>query len=308
MSAFHRRNRFWHLVVSVFHEPGIKLLCVNILVLQSQFHRRVVHHIIISLAHATRLTRERTLVRVAGIFRVGALSGNHHRSLHVAEVVSFDKSIRCVGTTDAVGSHAVVVVVIDMRRSAVQSRRARVAVVEPVMVERQQQVDGLARSTSATHHLTIVEEMVVGNGCQRRAILHVDTSVALHLVGLSPRTAVEEVTVVHPCVVVVRIHRDGIVAIEHDAQVSQFDTLRALHVDAVAVESGVAAYALQRDILQHACGIVLSLEVDVFAILQSLVLRSLNGAHHADDERRLVVSLSVCRKNVGKPRIGSRRF
>ena len=49
--------------------------------------------IMISLAHTTRLTREGPLVGFAGVDAVGALSRNHHRTLHITEVVALDESI-----------------------------------------------------------------------------------------------------------------------------------------------------------------------------------------------------------------------
>jgi len=75
------------------------------------------------LGHTASLPRERSLVGVAGIFGVGALSGNHHRALYVTEVVALDKGIRHLCTANAINRHAVIVVVVDMSSRMVQTWR-----------------------------------------------------------------------------------------------------------------------------------------------------------------------------------------
>ena len=91
--------------------------------------------------------------------------------------------------------------------------------------------------------------MVVGDSSKSRAILHVDRTVALHLISLRTWLAIEEVAVVNPVVVVVCIHRHSIVAKEHYAEVTNLQSPGAFETYTVAVECCIVAYALKGYIL-----------------------------------------------------------
>ena len=143
----------------------------------------------------------------------------------------------------------------------------------------------------------------MGDSGKRRTILHVDAAVALHLISVGTRLAVEEVAVVNPVVIIVRIHRDGIVTKEHDAHVAHLYATGALEADTKTIERGIAADSLDGDVLHHPVAGVAALHLDEVAVFQSGILFVRDGSDDAHHERRLVPALAVGGQDVGKTRI-----
>ena len=174
-----------------------------------------------------------------------------------------------------------------------QSRTARVSMVKPVVVVSDAQVFIFARSSSASHDLSVVKEMVKRDCYVCRAVLDVNRSVAFHLVGILARLAVKEVRVVYPYMFVVRVQRYGVVAKEHYAQVLDFHVLCPFHCNAEAVERSVIAYSLYCYILKTAVLVVEPCKIQIVAVLDSRISGIGYSAHHSYDKRSLVVALAV---------------
>ena len=236
---------------------------------------------------------------------VGALSGNHHRAFHFAEVIAFHESRRTARVSNAIYRHAVVVIVIDVCCYEMQSWAARIGMVKPVVVVSDAQVLVFACSSAASHHLSIVKEMVKRNGNVGRAVFYVYRSVAFHLVSVLSRFAVEEVRVVYPYISVVCVQRHGIVAEEHYAQISNLHVLCPFHRNAEAVERSIVADALNCHILKTAVLVVESCQIKIIAVLDTHISGIGYSSHHSDDERSLVVTFAVGSQNLSKSGICS---
>ena len=142
--------------------------------------------------------------------------------------------------------------------------------------------------------LAVVPEMVIAER-NVRGKLAVKRAIALHLVLVATRIAVEEVAVVHPHVLVVLLQADvvALVAVHvHDSEVADFHVLRVLDADAPAVHCRVGTNALHRYV-----GVFGLAEVNHHVTLHERI-----GIRHVADnaqvERSRLVALLVAIQNA----------
>ena len=125
-------------------------------------------------------------------------------------------------------------------------------------------------------------------------LLTVESAVALHLVGIGARIAVEEVAVVHPDVLVVLLqtHVVAFPAVHvHDAEVADFHVLRVLDTDAPAVRGRIHADALDGE----RRSLLLAEVHQNVALVGGIRIRDVPD--NADVERARVVALLVTRED-----------
>ena len=168
---------------------------------------------------------------------------------------------------------------------------ARVAVVEPVVVVGHPVVGGLALHAGKTA-LAAVDEVVVRDSDVFRTFLDVHCTVALGLVGVAARFAVEEVHVVNPNIGVVGIQRQNIVHTEHDGEVAELRVLASVDEDAEAPDGGIVADALDGDGHFAVGSLTLYLQ-SLCRGIEAVHIVGLDGADDADGKRRGVVALLV---------------
>ena len=112
---------------------------------------------------------------------------------------------------------------------------------------------------TAQRALAAVPEVVVTNRYMRTLALDVHGAVALCLVGVATGAPIEEVHVVHPYMVVVRIQRHTVVHANHAGEVAYLHRAGIANQEAEAVHRGVVAHALDGQV--HRRGAVLALHL-----------------------------------------------
>ena len=131
-------------------------------------------------------------------------------------------------------------------------------------------------------------------------IFHVNAAVTLNLIGVAAGAAIEKVDIVKPDIGVVSIHRHGIITKKHYCHIAYLYVMCTLEAYAVAIECGVRADTLDSDVLYHAVGVVVALQIEIISVLQTLKLRV---GHCPDDAYRkwtLLKPLTYGREYIGQ--------
>ena len=262
-----RLDGTWHFLIATRNHVGIKIsrridfACSSFFALQSILARsirnkchRAFHVVIESLDGSARLAAEGSQVfRVtlgATRINVASLHRSEHRVLAIAEIVSFGKNRRAQRRTDTVLGVSIVVVVIHVGAVVTDSWMAAIGMVVPVVVISDIIAFGRTFGKTEQVRLAVIPEVVIAEG-DIGGLLAVQRTVALHLVGIGTRIAIEEVVVVNPDILVVLLQTNivALVAIHvHDAQVADFHILCVLDTDAPAIHHGIGTHALHRHV------------------------------------------------------------
>ena len=213
--AVSARNRFVfgrNLLVARSGIVSVKLCSRLCMRHKLEIARFFCEHIAEGFYHAALFSRESAFAATY----IAALQGNKHGLVDIAVIVGFHKNIRSHGSAHAIFGHAVEIIVPNVHGHGAYARMSAVAVVEPVMMIRDEVFAAFA-GHAAKGHFARIPKMIVGKGHELRIAFTIERAVALGLVGIAACLSVEKVDVMHPAMAIVAVDGNAVVHEIEDA-------------------------------------------------------------------------------------------